>query len=91
MMGNKNLEKLHGDTESISPEDPLGKEGMNQAAGPWRQASVVKRTSLKPSASCRINGASDFSGGGLQDFISSSRSSEVSVWKERGQSEVLIL
>lgn len=43
---------------------------------PWRQANAVRRTSLKLSASCRISGAGDSSAGGLQDFSSSSRSSE---------------
>jgi hypothetical protein len=76
MIGIKKTENLHGGIESIRPEDPLEKEGMIWIARPWRQANAVRRTSLKLSASCRISGAGDSSAGGLQDFSSSSRSSE---------------
>lgn len=87
MMGNKNTDNLYGGRESIRPEDPLEKKGMIPVARPWRQANAVRRTSLKLSASCRISGACDFSARGLQDFSNSSRSSEVSVWREKDSQE----
>lgn len=90
-MGNKNTENLYGGTRSIRPEDPLEKEERIQVARPCRQANAVRRTSFKLSASCRISGACSFSTGGLQDFSNGSRSSEVSVWREKDSQEALTL